>query len=169
VKKAPSFALAVLAVALITGCAGPEGDVYLSFDWTYTPDWYNTTDLHLPDTIYRTAEYLTAEGSYYFEYYHSVSGYLRWINYTLTAHEGMLIMIPGEDARFELFLAAFSDPDLIQWESVTGVPASGPDEVPAAAAPLRSAAGRVQTFARTETEGRWTLTVRGGVIGTSAR
>ena len=54
-KKAVFIALAMLAVALITGCAGPEGNVYIFFNWTYTPDWFNTTDPYLPDTIYRNA------------------------------------------------------------------------------------------------------------------
>ena len=167
-KKAVVFALVALAVALITGCAGPEGNVYIFFDWTYTPDWFNATDPYLPDTIYRNADYLTAEGSYYFEYYHSVSGYRRWITYTLTAHDGMFVF-PGEDARFELFLAAYDDPQLVPWESVVGTPAAGTNEIHAAAATPQPADGCLQTFTHTETKGRWTLTVTGGVIEPAAR
>ena len=41
-KKTILFALAALAFALITGCMVYEGNVYLSFDWTYAPEWFVT-------------------------------------------------------------------------------------------------------------------------------
>jgi hypothetical protein len=165
VKKTLSFAAVALALAIVSGCClGPRGDVYLSFDWTYAPEWFSTDDPHLPDVIYRNVDYLTDEGTWYFEYYHAESGYRRWIWYTLTAHDGALLVIPGQDARFELFLSAYSDPDLIQWQSVAGTAAGEPDSVAAGAA--IPAGQRIQTFEHTTTSGRWTLSVRGGVVGT---
>jgi hypothetical protein len=169
VKKTLAFALAALTLALITGCAGPEGDVYLAFDWTYTPEWYDTDDPNLPNTIYRNAEYVTEEGDYYFEYYHAESGYIRWIGYTLTAHEGGFPFVPGEDARFELFLSAFSDPAFIQWQSSTGAASGEPDSITASALPMQPEDLRVQTFERTMTSAGWTLSIRGGVIEPAAR
>ena len=95
----------VAALALGACWMGPDGDVYLSFDWTWTPEWFLTDDPSLPDTILRNAEYATGEGDWYFEYYHEESGYIRWIHYSLEAHDGFF-GIPGEDAVFELFLSA---------------------------------------------------------------
>jgi hypothetical protein len=169
VKKTLSIVIVSLALALVTGCAGPHGDVYLSFDWTYTPEWFDTDDPNLPDVIYRNAEYRTAEGDYWFEYYHAESGYIRWIGYTLTAYDGFAPCVPGEDARFELFLSAFSDPALIQWQSVTGPAADEPDSISASASPLRPEGRRVQNFERTMTSAGWTLEVRGGVIEPASR
>lgn len=168
-KRIFALALAVLALALITGCMVFDGDVYLSFDWTYAPEWFDTDDPHLPSTIYRNAEYLTEEGNYYFEYYHAESGYVRWISYTLTAHDGFAPCVPGEDARFELFLSAFSNPDFIQWQSVIGTAAEEPDSIPAAAAPARPDEQLVQTFEETMTSAGWTLSVTGGVIEPASR
>lgn len=164
------LAISIVAAALaLGGCwMGPEGDVYLSFDWTYTPEWFDTDDPYLPDTIYRQAIYPTGEGSYYFEYYHTESGYKRWIYYTLTAHDGFF-GIPGEDAYFELFLAAFNDPDLIKWQSVAGDPVEQPDSVSAAAAPAPSLVPLVPSFERTLESGGWTLEVKGGVIEPALR
>jgi hypothetical protein len=169
VKRTIALALAVLALALVTGCWVYEGDVYLSFDWTYAPEWFDTDDPNLPSTIYRNAAYLTEEGDYYFEYYHAESGCVRWIWYTLTAYDGIAPYVPAEDARFELFLSAFSSPDLIQWKSVTGPAAGEPDSISAAAAPARPDGQLVQTWAKTMTSAGWTLSVRGGVVGTTSR
>ena len=44
-KRTAAFVLTLLALALIGGCMLPyEGDVYLSFDWTYAPEWFDTDD-----------------------------------------------------------------------------------------------------------------------------
>jgi hypothetical protein len=160
------MAITIVAAALALGACwmGPDGDVYLSFDWTYAPEYFVTDDPCLPDTIYRTALYETQEGDYYFEYYHAESGYTRWIHYTLTAHDGFF-GIPGEDARFELFLAAFDDPDIIQWQSVTGEASGQPDSIGASAGPAHAAGGLVTAFERTMESGGWTLSIQGGVIG----
>ena len=168
-KRTAAFVLTLLALALIGGCMLPyEGDVYLSFDWTYAPEWFDTDDWNLPSTIYRNAEYLTEEGDYYFEYYHAESGYVRWIWYTLTAYDGLAPYVPAGDARFELFLSAFSSPDIIQWQSVTGTVAGEPDSISAAAAPARSDGQLVQTWEETTTNSGWTLSARGGVVETPA-
>ncbi len=159
----------MLAFALITGCMVYEGDVYLSFDWTYTPEWFTTDDPNLPDTIYRNDEYLTEEGRYYFEYYHAESGYTRWLWYRLTAHDGIFPCVPAEDARFELFLSAFEDPDLIQWQSVTGDASEEPDSISATQSPQRPTEQLVQTWEDQVTSGGWTLSVRGGVIEPAPR
>jgi hypothetical protein len=169
VKKLISFALAALSFALITGCFVADGDVYLSFDWTYTPEWFDTDDPNLPDTIYRNVEYPTEEGTWYFEYFHAESGYTRWICYTLTAHDGILPCVPAEDARFELFLSAFEDPDLIQWQSVTGDAAAEPGSISAMQSPQQPDEQRVQTWEDQETSGGWTLEVKGGVIEPAPR
>jgi hypothetical protein len=159
------MAITIVAAALALGACGmgPDGDVYLSFDWTYAPEYFVTDDPSLPDTIYRKAIYLTDEGSWYFEYYHAESGYIRWIHYTLTAHDGFF-GIPGEDAQFELFLAAFDDPDLIQWQSVTGVPTDQPEAISTREAPAPSLVPLVPSFERTMESGGWTLELQGGVI-----
>jgi hypothetical protein len=169
VKKLITFAGIALALALVTGCAGPLGNVYLSFDWTYAPEWFDTDDPNLPDTIWRNAEYLTEEGSYYFEYFHDESGYRRWISYTLTAYNGFSPCIPGGDARFELFLSAFASPDLIQWQSVTGTAGEEPASIPAAGAPTQPGEQRIQTHEQTKTSGGWTLSIRGGVVEPAVR
>ena len=163
------MAIAIVAAALALGACwmGPEGGVYLSFDWTYAPEYFVTDDPCLPDTIYRNALYETGEGEYYFEYYHAESGYLRWISYTLTAHDGFF-GIPGDDAVFELFLAAFDDPDLIQWQSVTGAPTDKPEAIGGRTVPARSAGQLVPAFERTLESGGWTLSFRGGVIEPAA-
>lgn len=168
-KRTVALALAVLALALITGCMIYDGDVYLSFDWTYTPEWFDTDDPNLPSTIYRNAEYLTGEGTWYFEYYHDESGYVRRIWYTLTAHDGIVPCVPAEDARFELFLSAFADPDLIQWQSSTGEVPEQPGSIQAAPSPSRADEHLVQTWEETMTSAGWTLTVRGGVVETTPR
>lgn len=97
------MAISIVAAALVLGACsmGPKGDVYLSFDWTYAPAWFDSDDPNLPDTLWRNVEYRTGEGDWYFEYYHAESGYIRWIHYTLKAHDG-LFGIPGDDAVFEL-------------------------------------------------------------------
>jgi hypothetical protein len=159
------MAITIVAAALVLGACwmGPDGDVFLSFDWTYAPEYFITDDPNLPDTIYRTARYLTDEGSYYFEYYHAESGYIRWITYTLIAHDG-IFGIPGEDARFELFLAAFDDPDLIEWQSVAGAPAEVPEAIGTREAPAPSLAPLVPSFERRMESAGWTLELQGGVI-----
>jgi hypothetical protein len=168
VKKIILFAIVAATMSLGACCFGPDGDVYLSFDWTYTPEWFATDDYSLPDTIYRKAIYLTDEGSYYFEYYHEESGYIRWIHYSLEAHDGFF-GIRGEDAVFELFLAAFEDPTFIQWQSETGESAGQPDAVPAATATARTPDQLVPAFERTMESGGWTLRLQGGVIEPTGR
>ena len=163
-KKIIWFAGIALALALVTGCFAPDGNVYLSFDWTYAPEWFGTDDPNLPDTIWRNVEYPTEEGSWYFEYYHDESHWRRWIAYTLTAHDGYLPYTPGEDARFELFLHAFSDPVLIQWQSMSGTVEGQPDSVGASASAVHAGDGRIQTYEQTMTSAGWTLSVAGGVI-----
>jgi hypothetical protein len=164
-RKMLLLAVAAAVLALAACCPGIDGDVYLSFNWTYTPEWFATNDPNLPDIIYRNAQYLTEEGTWYFEYYHDESGYLRWIQYTLEAHEGFLFGLPAEDAVFELFLSAFSNPDLIQWQSVTGEPADQPDGIRATiGAPTHAAQQPAPDFERTMESGRWTLKVEGGAI-----
>jgi hypothetical protein len=91
----------------------------------------------------------------------------RWIRYTLEAYEGFLFGVQGEDAVFELFLSAFSDPDLIQWQSVTGVADESVEqtnEIRASVAPARTAEQLMPDFERTEKHGRWTLKVQSGVL-----
>jgi hypothetical protein len=163
------MAITVVAAALALGACwmGPDGDVYLSFDWTYTPEYFVTDDPNLPDTIYRKAIYLTDEGSHYFEYYHAESGYIRWITYTLEAHDGFF-GIPGDDAEFELYLSAFEDPALIQWQSEAGEIARQPDSIQAATATPRAPDQLVPLFERTMESSGWTLEMQGGVIGPSS-
>ncbi len=168
-KKLISLALAALAFALVTGCMVYEGDVRLSFNWTYTPEWFDTDDPNLPDTIYRNVEYPTEEGTWTFEYYHAESGYTHWIRYTLAAHDGILPCVPADDARFEMFLSAFEDPDLIQWQSVTGDAAEEPDSISAIRSPQRPEEQRVQTWEDQVTSGGWTLSIRRGVIEPAPR
>jgi len=164
-RKLPVLGIiAAAALALGACCPGPDGDVYLSFNWTYTPEWFATDDPNLPATIYRNAEYLCEEGTWYFEYYHDESACRRWIRYTLEAHEGYLIGVQGDDAVFELFLHAYSDPAFIQWQSVIGEPASQPDEVHGSGKSGRAGEQLAPDFERTEERGRWTLEVQGGVI-----
>jgi hypothetical protein len=163
-RKMLVLAVAAAALALAACCPGLDGDVYLSFNWTYTPEWFATDDPHLPDIIYRNAQYLTEAGSWYFEYYHDESGYIRWIRYTLEAHEGFLFGVQAEDAVFELFLSAFSSPDLIQWQSVTGEPADQPEEIRATGAPTHAAELLAPDFEQTMTSGRWILKVQLGAI-----
>jgi hypothetical protein len=159
------MAITIVAAALALGACwmGRDGDVYLSFDWTYAPEWFVTTDPSLPDTIYRRAIYPTEEGSYYFEYYHAESGYTRYLYYTLTAHDGFF-GIQGDDAQFELFLAAFDDPDLIQWQSEAGAPADVIEAISTREAPTPSLAPLAPSFERTMESGGWTLELQGGVI-----
>jgi len=158
-----AFAIAAATLALASCFVGPKGDVYLSFDWTYTPEWFWTDDPHLPATIYRNVEYPCEEGTWYFEYYHAESGITRWVRYTLAAHYGYLGGMQGDDARFELFLHAYSNPAFIQWQSVVGEPADQPDEVHAATAPV-SAAQHAPDFQQTMERGGWTLKLEGGTI-----
>jgi hypothetical protein len=163
-KRAAGVLLVVLAIAAIGGCTGPDGNVFIEFGWTYAPDWFNTTDDNLPITIYRDTYYQTVAGSHYFEYYHSISGYTRWIWYTLTANDGALYVFKGQDALFELYLYAYDDPELTQWQSAVGVAEEQPDSVAVSANPMHSEERRVQTWERTETNGGWTLSIKGGVI-----
>jgi len=164
------MALAIVAAALSLGACwlGPDGDVYLSFDWTYTPEYFVTDDPSLPDTIWRGAEYATSEGDWYFEYYHAESGYRRWIHYSLEAHDGFF-GIQGDDAVFELFLSAFENPAFIQWQSETGEPAAQPDSVQAATTTARTPERLVPSFERTMESGGWTLELKGGVIEPAGR
>lgn len=165
-KKIILFAIVAATLSLGACCFwGPEGDVYLSFDWTWTPEWFATDDDNLPDTIYRGALYETEEGSYYFEYYHAESGFTRWIYYTLEAYDGAF-GFKGDDAVFELFLAAFDDPDLIQWQSEAGTPGVQPDAIVAAAATPHQPDQLVTRFERTIDRGGWRLEVRGGIVAT---
>lgn len=164
-RKIPALGIIAAAALALAACwPGLDGDVYLSFDWTYTPEWFATDDPHLPDTIYRNARYLTEEGTWYFEYYHDESGYRRWIRYTLEAHEGYIIGVPGDDAVFELFLHAYSDPAFIQWQSVKGEVADQPDEVRASAQPARASEQLAPDFEQTIERGRWILKLEGGTI-----
>jgi hypothetical protein len=163
-KRAAGVLLVVLAIAAIGGCTGPYGDVFIKFGWTYAPNGFDTTDPNLPSTIYRDTYYQTAQGSYYFEYTHIISGYTRWIYYTLTANEGALYVFEGQDALFELYLYAYDDPELIQWQSAVGPAAEEPDSIAVSTAPMHPEDRRVQTWERTETRGGWTLSIKGGVI-----
>jgi hypothetical protein len=166
VKTLLAIVTVSLALAFVTGCyvVGWDRNVSISFDWTYTPEWFDTDDPHLPSTIYRNVEYLTEEGTWYFEYYHAESGIKRWIWYTLTANYGCEPCVPVEDARFELFLHAFSDPAFIRWQSVIGEAAEEPDSMSASGSPMHPEEQRTQTFERTMTSGGWSLELRGGVI-----
>jgi hypothetical protein len=163
-RKILSLAIVAAALALAACCVGSDGDVYLSFNWTYTPEWFATNDPNLPDTIYRTVEYPVEEGTWYFEYYHADSGCKRWITYTLEAHEGFLLGMQGEDAVFELFLHAYSDPAFIQWQNIVGEAADQPEEVHAATVPVSTAEQRVPDFKQTMERGGWTLKIQSGVI-----
>ena len=162
-KRAVGVLFVVLAISVIGGC-GLNGHVFIQFDWTYAPDWFNTTDDNLPSTIYRDTYYQTAEGDYYFEYYHSESLYTRWIYYTLEANKGFLPRMVGKDALFELYLWAFSDPELTQLQSEVGGASEEPDSITVSTEPMHPESQRVQTWERTETSEGWTLSIKGGVI-----
>ena len=165
-KRFVMTAALVLTVVLLalTGCSGPAGDVFISFDWVYAPDYFITTDSNLPGTIYRTTDYPTYAGDYYFEYHHSVSGGTHWIYYTLTAHDGTLLVFPGHDARFQIYCLAYDNPTFTQVEN-----AVGPQETPPAASitareAAPTAGRRVKQYEYTETVGGYDLHLEGGVI-----
>ena len=88
----------------------------------------------------------------------------QWVPYERISPNLKRAMIAAEDARFELFLSAFSSPDIIQWQSVTGDVADEPDSISASSAPARGEEHRVQTWQDQVTSGGWTLEIRGGVI-----
>jgi hypothetical protein len=165
-RRLVSFAVIGLAAAILglTGCSGPAGDVFLSFDWTYAPDSFYTTDPHLPTTITRTIDYADAEGTYYFEYFHYVSGYLRWLTYTLTAHEGKLLVFPGKDARFQIYCWSFYDPEFTQLQNVESEGGSVPALTTRQAGAAPTEGNRVKQYEYTETAGDYELHVEGGVI-----
>lgn len=163
-KKA--LLVTVVAVTLFLGACcfwGPEGDVYLTFSWTYAPEWFASDDPNLPDTIYRDALYETDEGTWYFEYYHAESRVIRWITYSLEAHDGAF-GLQGEDAIFELFLAAYGDPGFVQWQSEAGDAAGQPRAVAARATSPREPAVLVQDYEQTIDRGGWRLELRGGTV-----
>jgi hypothetical protein len=165
-RRLISFAVIGLAAAILglTGCSGPAGDVFLSFDWVNAPNSFNTTDPHLPTTIYRNTDYADAEGTYYFEYYHSVSGWTRWIYYTLTAHEGKLFFFPGKDAKFQIYCWAYYDPELTQLQNVEGENPSMPAPSISRAEAAPTGGNRVKQYEYTETKGGYELHVEGGVV-----
>ncbi len=109
-----------------------------------------------------------SEGNWYFEYYHAESGYIRWIHYSLKAHDGFF-GIHGDDAVFELFLSAYEDPALIQWQSETGEPAAQPDSVHVGTATAQAAEQLAPSFERTMESGGWILELEGGVIEPAGR
>jgi hypothetical protein len=162
----------VILFALL-GCSVP-GNVYLSFDWSIKPYNWNSTDPNIDtpivsDTLRPQHYYLTEPGDYYFEYTHDN---LHWYNiyYTLTAHEGFAS--PGEDAYFLIYLNVGAYPVFWQIQGLGAASTTGnPDSASPAAGPAvqsgssfdKSAYEYRQLSEFSETQGRFTLTVRTGV------
>jgi hypothetical protein len=164
--------LPLAAILAFSACSIP-GEVYLVFDWATKPtDWWCTdpnidppgvTEL-FPDHYYHTEP-----GDYHFAYTHDVpvdlfSPYYD-IYYTLTAHTA--IGSPGEDAYFMMYLNEGAYPTFWQTQSLSG-PSAG------STAAARSVVQSGTTFDKSgyeyrqlgeysQTQGRYTLTVRTGV------
>jgi hypothetical protein len=164
--------LPIALVIALSGCFGPEGDLYLSFDWNYTPDSFYSDDYNMPSTIYRNTDYWTVPGDYYLSYYVTPfsTQYYYYIYYTLEAHRGFLFL-KGKDARFQLYLWGYSGATLTQLQSIAGRPQGelAPAEdaskgVAKIGAPADTAnCEQKQLYQYEETQGAYTLKVRGGI------
>jgi hypothetical protein len=167
--------LPVVALFALAGCT-TDGAVYLTFDWDYwhyTPFNYYSDDPNLPpSSIYRTTEYLTEPGDYYFSYWvNTGTADQYWIYYTLTAKDGAFPYGEGEDSRFRLYLYD-GWPSFMQLQglapsagSTTSNSTPGPEVIVGSPIPDGSTDGFVQKQLGeySQTQGRYTLTVRTGV------
>lgn len=165
--------LPVALVLALSGCFGPEGNVYLSFDYPYYPDNWNCDDPNIDDpfaadTLYENYNYSTVAGDYYFEYTYDSGANWYWIYYTLTANKGFLFF-PGEDARFQIYMYSSYWPDFYQVQGLTSTPSASPSgttsslqnhEIPRVD---ESTHVRKQLGEYTITKGGYILKVRGGV------
>jgi hypothetical protein len=167
--------LPVVALFALAGCT-TDGAVYLSFDWdywSYTPYNYYTTDPNLPPSaIYRGTDYLTEEGDYYFSYWvNTGTADHWWIHYTLTAKHGDPPWGTGEDSRFLLYLYD-GWPGFVQLQGLTPAASTaaagggaGTQVIQGSPTPDDNPDGFVQKQLGqyTQTQGRYTLTVRTGL------
>jgi hypothetical protein len=127
-KRILLIGLLALAALALTSCVG---EVYLSFDWSFTPYSFDTNDTRLPSTIYRGEEYETSPGSYYFTTYWD-TGVITFytIYYTLDAYTGFL----PDDALYEIYCWYDDFPEIYQYQSVVP-PTDGGDSIPRATEP----------------------------------
>ncbi len=167
-----TFLVAVSAALFLTGCMGPDGNVYTAFDWVYTPTYLSIQDPSIPLTVYPGAYYPTTPGTYYLEYGHPsyYPPYVRYITYTVRAYPGTHDMRPGDDAFFTVWLYESSDPVLVEdsARSLSTRSASrtaSPDPaVQAAAHPGTNGATRVKQYSYTESKGGYEISVEGGIV-----
>jgi hypothetical protein len=165
--------VAAAAAFVLTGCTGPEGGVYTSFDWTSQPDYLAISDLTIPSVVYPGAYYATTQGTYYLEYSHpSYSLYfVRYISYTVKGHPGEPGMVQGADAFFTIWLLENTDPVLIQDFSqassargAAAAPERSVRQVDPGSTPAVTPGTRVKQFTYTRSAGGYEMEVECGII-----
>jgi hypothetical protein len=155
------------AVIMLSGCKGPTGDVFIALDWTVAPISIAATDPSIPARVFPGAYYQTLPGAYYVEYRHASYpvGFYRYLSYSLTPIEGKPGFQPGDDAMYTIWLNENSSPTVVlDVNPRTAVSPSVPDPAGVPQSPLSTVGKHVQEFARTETQGGYTIHVEGGVI-----
>jgi hypothetical protein len=163
---------AAFAALLLTGCVGPEGNVFTAFEWVYTPSYLSIEDPAIPLAVYPGTYYMTTPGSYYLEYGHPsyYPPYVRYITYTVRAYPGTADMRRGDDALFTVWLYESTNPVIVEDSARTAAgSASGtasPEPAPAvqSAAPARDAAGRIRQYSYTQSKGGYEISVEGGIV-----
>jgi hypothetical protein len=156
------------AVFLLSGCKGPDGNVYIALDWVNTPTSIAASDPSIPSRVFQGAHYQTLPGTYYVEYTHPsyLPGYYRYLYYSLTANKGQPGFQPGDDARFTVWLYETMNPIIVTDPNPRAAASSAaPDTVGVPLTPLSTSGGkRVQQYQYTETKGGYDIHVEGGVI-----
>lgn len=155
------------AVSLLTGCKGPDGNVYIALDWVNTPASIAAADPSIPYRVFQGAYYQTLPGTYYVEYSHaSPVTTFHYLYYSLTANKGQPGFPPGDDARFTVWLYATTNPIVVMDPNPRAAASSAaPDPVGVPLTPLSTSGGkRLQQYQYTETRGGHDLHVEGGVI-----
>jgi hypothetical protein len=161
--------LCIAAIALsLSGCMGPEGDVYIQLGWYYTPASMYSTDPSLQRVgyIHPFTNYPTEPGTYYLTYFHTQTGLTHYISYALTAHKGDHFFEQGPDSIFEIYCWENANyPDFMQLKSITATAAGQPQGMTLSG--TAPAGKEVQQFEYTQSHGGWDVHVRGGIIDSS--
>ena len=155
------------AVFLLSGCKGPDGNVYIALDWVNTPNSIAASDPSIPSRVFQGVYYQTLPGTYYVEYSHaSYFPNYRYLYYSLTANKGQPGFQPGDDARFTVWMYETVNPIIVMDPNprAAASPAAA-DPVGVPLTPVSSSGGkRVPQYQYTESRGGYDIHVEGGVI-----
>jgi len=102
-------------IVLIISCNGKDGQVYLAYSWSSSPQYLYDTNPRTPSVVYNGVYFEVEDGSYYVEYV-AWDGSGWYFTYFITSDKGGPFFENGEDGYVEIVLYSFG-PQIYNWSS----------------------------------------------------